>query len=146
MADIRTVCRREFRRYIEESDMPREFKATLKTHERVPVFIDNLAKQLSGLPHHINRDDIVGAVRDLTRTFIHAVKLKMDQDRRSQLENARLKAEADKATATDRQADYLESLGADRVQIKTDEKGNTIEKQTIVLGEKEISKLEELGG
>lgn len=68
-------------------DMPDDLRASLKAHERVPLFIDNLAREIlkversdhrfKGKP--LTRDEIMGIVSDFTKTFIDSVKRQRDE-------------------------------------------------------------------
>jgi membrane-associated HD superfamily phosphohydrolase len=66
---IRDICREEWKRFVENADIDPEFKRALKVHERVPVFIDNLCRELMTVKN-VTKDDIIKAVRDMSGWFL----------------------------------------------------------------------------
>lgn len=95
-------------------DIPAELKNALKTHECVPLFIDNLARELKKI-HGINKDNIEYAVRNLTDLFIQNVIKKRDFDMQSEAQKLVLKEQQLRKERLKKEVDALESKGADYV-------------------------------
>lgn len=91
-----SVARRDYKEYLElhKADLPDGLLSALKTHERVPLFIDNLAKELQEVQARglsVDRVTIKNAVYDLTATFIETVKAQAETRQLSELEKIRRK-------------------------------------------------------
>jgi hypothetical protein len=78
-----------------------ELKRSLKSHERVPKFLENLSREISRLPNHLRPDRarIKKIVYDMTELFVHNVKRQADEmamsDARKQAEIAAAQAKKD---------------------------------------------------
>ncbi len=102
--------------------VPSELRKALKTHQRVPIFVDNLFKQISRLPPHLKptRLRIKQIVYDMTNVFVTNVKRQVDEKHLSDLAKAAEKKKAqdikDLASTVDGnpQGDYQE-LSEERV-------------------------------
>jgi hypothetical protein len=83
----------DYRERIElRSDIPSELKKSLRTNERVPVFIDNLKKAIDGIPRKIKIDrmKLKNLVYDMTDIFINNVRTHCEQKHMSILERQML--------------------------------------------------------
>lgn len=95
--------------------MPDDLRASLKAHERVPAFIDNLARQIhliekndhrfKGKP--LTRDEIMTIVSDFTDVFIQNVKRKRDEEIMSEAAKKALEHNHTRATEMRELADKL---------------------------------------
>jgi hypothetical protein len=67
--------------------VPTELRKALKTHQRVPVFIDNLTKQIAALPKHLRPDrlKLKRVVYDMTNLFVMNVKRQAEERHMSDL-------------------------------------------------------------
>lgn len=103
--DLKTIVRQDYQEAVRLlPGIPDELRKGLKTNERVPLFIDNLTKEIASLPAHIRpqRLKIKQIVYDLTNTFILNVKRQADEKHLSDIaktailekEQARLDLEA----------------------------------------------------
>ena len=111
-----------------DADVPQGLKDALKTHERIPVFIDNLAAQLSGIKK-ISREQVVSAVRDLSHVFVRAVRLQADERVISPLKKAIAKAEASRKAEMDKLVDAIDTRGI--TNVTQDTAGNETHRQEI---------------
>jgi hypothetical protein len=68
----------DYREAIALSQAPEDLKASLRSHERYPVFLDRLCKELGRVPK-LRRDQIKNSVYDLTNFFIKNVKRYRDE-------------------------------------------------------------------
>lgn len=119
----RDICREAYRNFVERSDLNTELKRSLRHHERVPVFIDNLARQFRGCKFPITKDMMVRATEDLTLWFIRAVEQQAQERIMSDMEKLTLKA-AEAAKDEFRQmADALTESGGENVEVG--QKGET---------------------
>ncbi len=122
MGDIRKLCREQYAlRVAMRFDIPDELRRCLKTHERVPLFIDNLSKSLYRAPKDIKVETIIKAVHDMTDYFIDMIMKKADHQRLSMMEQHRLLNEQAKKAAAEAAADAL--FGGEE-QVTRDAKGN----------------------
>ena len=128
MSDIRELCRKIYRETVEAADINTELKRSLRTHERVPVFIDNLAAQFKGLRFTVKRDSIEKAVRDLTWWFIKAAERKAHENLMSDMEKLMIKAKEQAKEDFRREAEALEKKGAESV---IEENGFETQRQTV---------------
>ena len=128
MSDIRELCRKIYRETVEAADINTELKRSLRTHERVPVFIDNLAAQFKGLRFTVKRDSIEKAVRDLTWWVIKAAERKAHENLMSDMEKLMIKAKEQAKEDFRREAEALEKKGAESV---IEENGFETQRQTV---------------
>lgn len=115
--DVKTLCRDDYQEYITLREMPTELRRALKSHERVPVFIDNLAKELYHLPFPVSRETIKKCVYDLTEVFVRLVIKQSDERVMSDVEKMRRIQEADKIKAMDSLQDQLEAYGTETTEV-----------------------------
>ncbi len=119
--DIKQVCRHAYQERIAlRTDLPTEFVRSLKTNERVPQFIDNLAKQLYRLPKDIKLETIKMAVYDMTDLFLNLQMRKVEEDHMSSVERHRIMQEEQTKSEMRAMADSL--IGEENV---TEEKPGT---------------------
>ncbi len=80
--NILELCRRTYKEYIEQMlDVPPDLRRSLRAHERVPLLIDNLARELTVIQKQpfrlkgkpITKQEIIGIVQDFTRSFVQNV-------------------------------------------------------------------------
>lgn len=114
--DLMDVCRKAYQDTIRDSDYPSEFKRFLRTHERVPKFVDNLAKDFrnhAGMK--FTRDQIEYAVREATKLFVFAAHRQAEERVMSPLAKAVLKKREDDKETFRKEAEALDRKGADHV-------------------------------
>jgi hypothetical protein len=116
--DVRKLCIADYQEYIKLADLPTELKRALKTEERVPVFIDNLARQIHQLPVHVSRTRIKECVYDMTKIFISCVQKRAEfrtmsdlEKRKLEVDQANLKVLRDAADALIKDEDYVREDG-----------------------------------
>lgn len=131
MSEIRDLIRKAYRDYIEtEYSVPTELRLSLRTHERVPVFVDNMARELSRPGLNLKRETLIMCVRDMTRFFIENVKRAAEERTLSPLAKSLLKKRVDDMKDFRRQAEALENEGKEHVA--TDKAGETHRQSLIV--------------
>lgn len=136
-AEIAELCRKTFRETVKHMNMNPELRRALKTHERVPVFIDNLAGQLSTTKFKVTKEHIIKATQDLTKTFVQLVERQNQERVMSDIAKMTIKGKMEAKQKLSRDADILERLGTD--EVIQDEKGTTL-KQTIRI-DKDLEKV-----
>lgn len=110
------VCRKAYQDCIRDSDYSSEFKRFLRTHERVPKFVDNLAKDFRNhRGMNFTRDQIEYAVREATKLFAFAAHRQAEERVLSPLAKAVLKKREDDKEAFRKEAEALDRKGADNV-------------------------------
>jgi hypothetical protein len=92
--NLRQKCIQSYQETIRLADIPSDLRTSLKAHERVPKFIDNLAKEMRSIPN-LDSVTIKMMVHDLTHLFITSVRTKADEMRMSDLERIRRQKEKD---------------------------------------------------
>ncbi len=108
-------------------DIPEDLKRALKAHERVPTFIDNLAKNLYKLPKDIKTETVIMAVHNMTDLFVSNIMRKADESRMSIMEKHRLLADQAKKIAARALAD---ELSGEETSV-TNAQGHEISQETI---------------
>lgn len=117
--DAKEFCRKIYRETIEKQDtVPSELKRALRTHERVPAFIDNLAKELLKVNPRTSRVNLELAVRDLTLLFVGAVKTAAEQKALSPLALALKQSQIDKAKELENTLTQIEKGATHATQNK----------------------------
>lgn len=119
--DIRAFCRRVYQDTIAKHENT-ELKRALKTHERVPAFIDNLARELGGLTFDVKPATIEMCVRDMTNLFIRCVETGSKERLMSDLEKLRIKQREAEAEEFRKEAAELEA--ASEEYVAQDKAGN----------------------
>lgn len=108
---IRELCRKEYQFVVRTMEMPEELRRALKSHERVPLFIDNLAREFGKLTFQAKKETIVQAVHDMTKLFIVGVRANAEAMQMSSLERARLEREAEKAERMKKDVETFDEKG-----------------------------------
>lgn len=121
-SDVRALCRRIYRETIEKQENT-ELKRALRTHERVPAFIDNLAREVSRLKFSVKKESIEAMVRDMTAWFIKCVDLQAVARVESKMAQIMREKRAQEAEEFRKEAEALEAQGEHRVT--QDQKGET---------------------
>lgn len=126
--NIKTICRNDFQEYVALADINADLKRALKSHERVPAFVDNLAKELYHLPFDVSRETIKKLVYDMSDLFIKLLVRKADEGLMSDIAKTQIQKEADTIKKMDQLADDLISGGTEHV---TENAQGTTYRQTI---------------
>lgn len=98
--------------------MPTELRRSLRAHERVPMFIDNLAKELRKMPMTLKRETIHDAVRDLTLLFINTAQTARDQKMLSVMSKLSLEAQIQKRKDLAAEVDAINQRSTDHVSTE----------------------------
>lgn len=133
MSEIRDLCRKTYQEWVNGGAYPAELKRALRAHERVPLFIDNLAKEFTTMKFKVKKEQIISAVRDLTRVFISNVIREAEERALSPLKIAMMKAEQSRKDEMSRLADAVNRLGDQNEKIIQDSAGNKTSRATINL-------------
>lgn len=136
--EIRALCRKIYQQRIADPalNIPNELRRSLAAHERVPVFIDRLAEELSGLHFSAKRETIEQAVRDMTDFFISSIKHVADVRAMSDMEKLLIKQKADEKKEIEQLADELEKVGVNNV---IQDNGKTTDKSVNEISERILS-------
>lgn len=100
-------------------NIPGELRSALKTHERVPVFVDNLCKEIAKfdrLPKKIKIDrmKLKKLVYDMTDMFCLAVKSEADNRYKSDIEKAIMRRDSEERFKLDNEGNgIVEELGVE---------------------------------
>ena len=120
MSEIRDLCRKAYQERIAALDINVEFKRALKTHERVPQFIDNLATEFLNINHSVKRETIEKAVHDMTDFFVIGLQEKQKFQVMSDVAKMTIKKREDAKEEFRREAEALERKGTDYVTQNKD--------------------------
>ncbi len=114
--NLKNLIRSDYSEYVRLSKYPGELKDSLKTSDRVPVFVDNLVEEfkkmeLAGIIY--NRNTIKDVTYNMTEIFLKACMANVEKMYASDMEKERQKAadEAAKKFDKDGNADFTEELG-----------------------------------
>lgn len=143
LSDIRKLCREQYAaRVAMRQDIPIELKRALKTNERVPKFVDNLAQQLNNpkIRADIKRETIIMAIHDLTDVFIANVKRLAEEKHLSVLERQRRIQEQENLKLA---REFIDSLNGEE-EVSRDAKGNETVREVVEVDERDLRKLEQL--
>jgi hypothetical protein len=110
--DLRRLVVADYQQCVSLASVPDELKRSLKTNERVPVFIDNLVVQISRAKG-VSRETIRTAVYDLTTTFLQLTHRKAEEMRMSDLARSTIEAKA-------READAIEEATVEQASGSSD--------------------------
>lgn len=128
--DLRALCISIYQDFVRTAEIPTELKRSLRSHERVPVFVDNLCHEIKKLTFTPRRETLELMVRDMTRIFINAVQRQAEERIMSPVKKlAILKRQAD-ADAFRKEADELERTST--LEIEEGKKGETIRSVTRI--------------
>jgi len=111
--NIHEFCRKAYREFIEAQDIDPAFKKSLRTHERVPAFIDNLSREFSKLTFEPKRETLTLAVEDMCRLFINCVQRSYTDRIMSDLDKYTIRKEAEDKAQFVKEADALDAGGTD---------------------------------
>jgi len=123
--DLRQLCVSTYQDFVKNEPMPDDLRRALKTHERVPVFIDGLVKELSNVKHSVPKQSIIDAVHSMSKVFLRCVEQKAKELYMSDIAKLTIKKKADDKLALDAAVD---ALGPDE---ETTINGKTTHGQTI---------------
>jgi len=125
VSNIRSVCVAAYRAAINAPNVDPELRRSLRTHERVPLFIDNLTREFTQAERNgvkVSRAMIEAGTHDMTQIFIGAVIRSAEEKLLSPLAIALKNAETARAERLKKQIDALTQ--GEIEHVKTDEKGN----------------------
>ncbi len=114
------LVRKTYRAYIETMPIPTELKRSLRTHERVPRFIDNMAAEFQKLTFDVKRETIISAVEDMTRIFVLALQTSAEQKALSPIAKAMIKKREADMNQFRREAAAIEKAGVNNVTLNKD--------------------------
>lgn len=138
-AEIRKIVEETYRKVIKEGPYPDDFKRSLKTHERIPRFFDNLVRELSKPLLNLKRETIELAATDMTRVFVRACFAKAEERVMSPVKKAMLKARQSRIAEMKKLGDALVAQGDANEQIKKTAKGETSYSQ-VKIGENDVAR------
>lgn len=121
--EIRDLCRKTYRETIAGLDISPDFKRALRIHERLPAFIDNLARELSTMKFKVTKEHVINSTRGMTKMFVANVERQNRERVMSDLAKMDLRKQAESKEKLDKALDKFESLGTEDV-IET-KKGTT---------------------
>ncbi len=130
MSEISKLCRKTYQDFIERQPILTELKRSLRVHERVPVFVDNMAAEIHKLQFEVKRETVIKMIEDMTRYFIMAVEQTSKERVMSQVERMRIKTEASTKAIMDKAADAFNNLGVENV---TKDKHGETHHQTAII-------------
>jgi acyl carrier protein phosphodiesterase len=128
--DVMDLCRKTYQDFITRSDYPSDLKRALRVHERVPAFIDNLAREFHKCQARVKREEIILAVEDLSRIFCGLVQRQALERIMSPLSLASMRKQEEAKEEFRREAEALDQKGADNV-FET-KKGEIVESKIII--------------
>lgn len=133
-AEIRKIVEDTYKRVIKEGPYPEDFKRSLKTHERIPRYFDNLVRELSKPLLNLKRETIEMAARDMTHLFVRACFAKAEERVMSPVKKVMLKAQQARIAEMKKLGDAFAAQGDANEQIKKTAKGE-ISTSRIKVGE-----------
>ncbi len=129
-AEIRTICRKAYQEQVARLPST-ELRKALAAHERVPLFIDNLAREFSGCKFKITKEQIISAVNDMTKIFVSAVVMQAEERVLSPLRQAVMKEEKARKAEMNRLADAVIGKVEASEQITQDAQGNQTSRSIV---------------
>ena len=81
----------------------------------MPMFIDNLARELKGIDSNVKKETLEATVKDMTKFFIGAVARQCTERVMSDISKSMIVAKEESKIEFRREADALEAKGADYV-------------------------------
>lgn len=103
-------------RVMTNPSIPSELKVSLKSHERVPVFVDNLVGEINRFPSKIKIDRVKlkSLVYDMTDVFVLGVKATAEDRYKSDLDKMIAKEKAKEQFELDNQGNgVVKDLGVE---------------------------------
>lgn len=131
MNEIRKIVADTYRKVIADGPYPTEFKRALRAHERMPVFFDNLVREMSKPGLNPTRETIEMATRDLTKIFVAAVHKQGEERLMSPIRKAMLKARQSQIQEMKRLGDAMVQQGEMNEQVTQDKAGNETRKAAV---------------
>lgn len=125
--DLMDICRQDYQDYVRQAPIHSELKRALKTHERVPGFIDNLARELRKAKQELKRETIRAAVWDLSAIFVQLVQRQAEEKLLSPLALSTMRKKTEDAERVKAASAIMEEKGADYVLDKKNE--DAVEKE-----------------
>jgi hypothetical protein len=145
--DLVQIVRQAYKDYIMTAppeEVSSELREALKVHERIPLFVDNMARQIQIMEKrkgkHLKKWQIEWVVKDMVRIFIRGVELKKEKMYTSDVERRRRETEAQTIKDMRDLADAITGEGDETEEVQAQGQACTIDKQTIVIGDDERSK------
>lgn len=107
--DLRSIIVKIYQAKVDKAEIPNELKRALRSHERVPKFVDNLTRELRQVKG-LRMDQIKDATESLTEFFIKNVEAMAESRVISVLEADRINREyeAKRILAMEAEAEALE--------------------------------------
>lgn len=130
MSEIHALCRKTYQDFIKAQPIPEELKRALRAHERVPAFIDNLAREFSRPGMSIKKEKLIAGVEGMTAWFITLVQRQAEERIMSPMKLSELKRKSEKLREMRNTADKLYQEGSDHV-TRT-QKGEVIQTQNTI--------------
>ncbi len=94
--NLRALVYQSYQTTVALAQIPDELKRALKTHERVPRFVNNLVKELEAVPD-LKKTTIIDTVTSLTNVFLSNIQRKAEVDQMSALKKLELQKQAERA-------------------------------------------------
>ncbi len=112
---VTDIVRKAYRDYILRAPIPKELKRALGTHERIPAFIDNLAKEVRGIDiirkqkmkRPMTKAQIVWLAESMTEVFITGVRNQAKARMLSPLAHQAIQTEQDHLKILEQAADGI---------------------------------------
>lgn len=124
-ASLRQLIVSTYQAYVKRAPIRQELKDALKTHERMPKFLDNLHREFSAPGLNVKRETIIQAVEGFTQMFIQGVHLKGEERLLSPLEQLRRKQAQQRVNEMRLLADILDEEGESNEKVIRGKKGDT---------------------
>ena len=127
--EIQQFVRETYQDVVKQAQIPDELKNALKAHERIPVFVDNMAREIKALPYTVDKEVIRMAVRDLTLWFMQAATRQANERIMSDLEKWSLKQKEQDKAELRAAADAL--IAGENEIVTRDKDGNETARATV---------------
>lgn len=137
-AEIRKIVEETYRKVIKEGPYPEDFKRSLKTHERIPRYFDNLVRELSKPLLNLKRETIELAATDMTRLFVRACFQRAEERVMSPVKKAMLKAQHARIQEMKKLGDAFAAQGDANEKVKKTAKGE-ISYSQVKVGENDMA-------
>lgn len=116
-AEIKKICRKAYQEYVQNAPIHPELKRALAAHERVPTFVDNLAREFGRANQlKLTREEIEAATMSMTRIFIQNVEKQSEERRLSDVERMRRVMEEQTKKDMQQLADTMADGGTEHVE------------------------------
>jgi len=143
MSEIRRLVRKIYQEVIEKDPrVPANLRSMLKSHERIPRFIDNVSMQIEKFRPNTKRETVERIVREMTLLFVSTAKQKAEENAMSPINKTLLRMKQDAQRRLDAAAEAVNA--GETSYVATDDKGNETEKGvTKIAGKKADDAIEE---